>query len=52
MNLPLGLLYLRQALHEGHIGLRLFCWAGPLVVLAMLACIPLLLGLGRRLRLA
>lgn len=47
-NLPLGLLYLRQALQEQAIAWQHFRWAGPLVVLAMLALLPTLFALGRR----
>ena len=48
LNLPLGWLYLRQILMEHRIELRVFFWAGPLTVLAILALIPVLLALGRR----
>jgi hypothetical protein len=49
LNLPLGSLYLQKALSEEHISLRVFYWAGPLVVLSILALLPVLLALGRRL---
>lgn len=49
LNLPLSLLYLRQALSEKSIDLRVFYWAGPLGVLAILVSIPVLFTLGRRL---
>ena len=48
LNLPLGWLYLRQILMEHRIELRVFSWAGPLTVLAILALIPVLLALCRR----
>ena len=48
LNLPLGWLYLRQALLEHRIDLRVFSWAGPLTVLAILALISVLFALGRR----
>ena len=47
-NLPLGLLYLSRALSEGRIEIRVFIWAGPVVVLGLLASIPLLFFLGRK----
>lgn len=47
-NLPLGLLYLHLALQEGFIEWRVFRWAGPLVVIGLLALMPLLFALGRR----
>lgn len=50
LNLPLGALYLRQALQQHAIAWQHFRWAGPLVALAMLALIPLLFALGRRWR--
>ena len=49
LNLPLGLLYLQKVLSENHIQLHVFYWAGPLVVLSILALLPALLALGRRL---
>ena len=52
LNLPLGLFYLRRAWSERYIEPRVFAWAGPLVVLALLAAIPLLFALGRRVRAA
>ena len=48
LNLPLGWLYLRQALLEKRIDLRVFSWVGPLTVLAILALISMLFALGRR----
>jgi hypothetical protein len=48
LNLPLGWLYLRQILMEHRIELRVFFWAGPSAVLAILALILVLLALGRR----
>lgn len=50
LNLPLGVLYLRQALLEGRIELGVFAWSGPLTVLAIVASIPVLFSLGRRFR--
>ena len=49
LNLPLGLFYLHQVLFEARIDLHVFFWAGPLVVLAILATIPALFALGRKL---
>lgn len=49
-NLPLGLLYLHRALVERAIAWPTFRWAGPLVVLTMLALLPMLFALARRLR--
>ena len=48
-NLPLGLLYLARALAEQHIQLPTFYWAGPVVVAAMLALLPVLFAVGRKL---
>lgn len=47
-NLPLGLLYLSRALSESRIELHILYWAGPMVVLGILASIPVLLFLGRK----
>lgn len=48
LNLPLGLLYLRQALAERLIDPQVFRWAGPLVVVGLLLALPALFALGRR----
>ena len=48
-NLPLGCAYLHRAWTDGAITPVVFAWSGPLVVLGMLALVPALLGLGRRL---
>ena len=48
-NLPLGLLYLSHALAEEHVTLPTFYWAGPAVVLGMLALLPGLFAVSRRL---
>jgi hypothetical protein len=47
-NLPLGCLLLKRALSENYIELKAFAWAGPVVTLAMVACIPLLFAAGRK----
>ncbi len=47
-NLPLGVLYLRRALMENRIELQAFFWAGPVIVLSILALIPFLFYLGRK----
>ncbi|MEW9573670.1 HXXEE domain-containing protein [Rhodanobacter sp. Si-c] len=47
LNLPLGLLYLQQALAEHAIEPRMFRWAGPLVVVGLLVAMPVLFALGR-----
>ena len=47
-NLPLGSLLLKRALAENYIEFNVFAWAGPAVALAILASIPLLFALGRR----
>jgi len=47
-NLPLGLLYLNRALSENRIEWHILYWAGPLVVLGILALIPFLFFLGRK----
>ena len=49
LNLPLGLLYLSRALAEAHVTLPTFYWAGPAIVLGMLALLPGLFVVGRRL---
>lgn len=49
LNLPLGLLYLHQAVASRSIGLSTFCWTGPLVVLGMAALLPGLFAVGRKL---
>lgn len=49
LNLPVTILLLRQGLQEGYIQLQKFTWAGPLVVLGLLAAIPVLFALGKRL---
>lgn len=48
-NLPLGGMFLYRALSEGYVQPRTFAWAGPLTALAILASIPVLFALGRRL---
>jgi hypothetical protein len=48
-NLPLGVLYLARALAEGRIAFPTFYWAGPVVVLATLALLPVLFVVGRKL---
>ena len=49
LNLPLGCLFLIRALSENYIQLRLFAWSGPLVALSMLASLPILFAVGKRL---
>lgn len=49
LNLPLGVLYLRQALSEQNIQPGVFAWSGPLMVLFIVASIPALFALGRKL---
>ena len=46
LNLPLSLLYLRQALAQRFIELQVFRWAGPLVVAGVLVAMPMLFALG------
>ncbi|HEU0276773.1 MAG TPA: hypothetical protein VFQ95_02985 [Rhodanobacteraceae bacterium] len=48
-NLPLGVWYLHRAVIGRSIALPAFYWAGPLVVLAIVALLPGLFALGRRL---
>ena len=45
--LPVTVLLLRAAFRESWINSSIFLWAGPLVVLAMLASLPLLFAAGR-----
>ena len=40
LNLPLGLLYLSHTFADAHVALRTFYWAGPAVVLGILALLP------------
>jgi hypothetical protein len=49
-NLPLGVLFLIQGLSERYIVLRQFAWYGPVTVILLLASIPVLFAIGRRLR--
>lgn len=49
LNLPLGVWYLHRAVAEQSIELSAFYWAGPLVVLTIVALLPGLFALGRRL---
>jgi len=48
LNLPLGTLYLVRALAERNIEASVFALSGPLVVLTIVASIPLLFALGRK----
>jgi len=48
-NLPVTILLLRQGFQEGYIHIQRFAWAGPLVVAGILASIPVLFAMGRRL---
>lgn len=49
LNLPLGLLFLWQAVDQGFVALRTLIWLAPLMALALLASIQVLFALGRRL---
>ena len=49
LNLPVTALLLHQALREGYIHIQKFAWMGPLVVVCLLASIPILFALGRKL---
>jgi hypothetical protein len=49
LNLPACALLLNHALREHYIEARTFLWAGPSMVLAIVAAIPLLFAVGRRL---
>jgi len=49
LNLPLGALYLHGAVTSQAISLPTFYWAGPLVALGIVALLPGLFALGRRL---
>ncbi len=49
-NLPLGLLLMRQALAEQVVAWRTLTWAAPAVSLLVLASLPVLFAVGRRLR--
>jgi hypothetical protein len=48
LNLPLGCLFLKRALSENYIELKVFAWSGPTVALTIAASIPLLLAVGRK----
>lgn len=47
LNLPVTVLLLYQGFQQGYIRLPTFLWAGPVVVAAILASIPLLFSIGR-----
>jgi len=49
LNLPLGTFYLYRALSTRQIAPVVFAWSGPVVVILILALVPLLFFLGRRL---
>lgn len=49
LNLPVTALLLRTAFVEGWVSTPTFLWAGPAVVVAIVAAIPLLFWLGRML---
>lgn len=49
LNLPLGTFYLYRALSTQLIDPIVFAWSGPIVVILILALVPLLFSLGRRL---
>jgi hypothetical protein len=49
LNLPLGGAFLHRALTDGYVAPRSFAWCGPLTALFLLASIPVLFALGRRL---
>jgi zinc transporter ZupT len=49
LNLPLGLWYLSQAFEVNNLELRVFLWAGPATVVTIVASLPILFALGRRL---
>lgn len=48
-NLPLGVWYLHRAFAMQRIHAPTFCWAGPVIVLALLALLPGLFAVGRKL---
>ena len=48
LNLPLGLLYLYEALDARFIEMSTLFWAGPTVAIGLLLMMPLLFALGRR----
>ena len=52
LNLPLGLLYLHEALDARFIEMSTFFWAGPTVTIGLLLLMPLLFALGRHLQAA
>jgi hypothetical protein len=47
-NLPLGVWYLERAFSEAAIEPRVFVWAGPIIVMAIVASLPGLFALGRQ----
>ena len=49
-NLPLGCLFLARALSEDFIELEVFVWSAPLVALAIVASIPVLFAVGRKIQ--
>lgn len=49
LNLPLGIAFLYTALTGGYVDPLVFAWTGPLTAVVMVAAIPLLFAVGRRL---
>ncbi len=47
LNLPLGLLFLRQALAQGFVQAATLRWAAPLMALLVLASLPVMFAAGR-----
>ena len=48
-NLPLGGLFLQQAVTQGFVEWDIFVWAAPVTAVVIVASIPVLFGIGRRL---
>lgn len=49
LNLPLGCWFLSRAIGNSYVRPRVLAWVGPLVAISLLASIPLLFAVGRRL---
>jgi len=47
-NLPLGILFLREAISQGFVAWRTLMWVAPATAIAIVASIPLLFAIGRK----
>lgn len=49
LNLPVTLLLLQKGLQNGYVHIQRLVWVGPLMIVGILAAIPVLFAIGRRL---